>query len=77
MPARFLVLKKILEKTNIKRTETMAIGDSEVDLGIIKYAGIGVAMSNAPDYIKDEADYVTKSNDEDGVAEAIEKFALD
>ena len=43
---------------------------------MIKYAGIGVAMDNAQPAVKDIADYVTKSNNEDGIAQVIEKFIL-
>ena len=54
----------------------MACGDGYNDLTMIRYAGMGVAMANARDEVKAEADYVTLSNDEDGVAAAIEKFIL-
>lgn len=56
--------------------ETMAFGDGENDLSMIRMTGVGVAMENAVDLLKAEADYVTVSNDDDGVALAIEKFAL-
>ena len=54
--------------------ETMAVGDSENDYSMINAAGIGVAMGNASDDIKAIADYITTSNEEDGVAEAIKHF---
>ncbi|WP_288222072.1 Cof-type HAD-IIB family hydrolase [uncultured Clostridium sp.] len=57
-------------------TEVMCIGDSENDLSMIKFAGIGVAMGNGLDLIKDEADYITDTNNNDGVAKAIEHFVL-
>ena len=41
---------------------------------MIQYAGLGVAMANAQDKVKEAADFITKSNDEDGVAYVIEKF---
>jgi Cof subfamily protein (haloacid dehalogenase superfamily) len=64
----------LAEKHGIPRSDVMAIGDSLNDLEMIRYAGIGVAMGNArPELIK-EADYVTGTNEEDGVAQAIEKF---
>ena len=53
---------------------TMAMGDSENDFSMINAAGIGVAMGNASDDIKAIADYITTSNEEDGVGEAIKKF---
>ena len=54
----------------------MACGDSPNDEEMIKLAEIGVVMGNASDEMKAKADYVTDSNREDGVAKAIEKFAL-
>jgi Cof subfamily protein (haloacid dehalogenase superfamily) len=52
----------------------MSFGDGRNDLTMIEAAGIGVAMENAVEEVKAAADYITKSNDEDGVAEAIRKF---
>jgi hydroxymethylpyrimidine pyrophosphatase-like HAD family hydrolase len=54
----------------------MCCGDAPNDIGMIEYAGLGVAMGNAWGGTKEHADYVTASNDEDGVAKAIEKFVL-
>lgn len=59
---------------NLNKDEIMAIGDNFNDLSMIEYAGIGVAMGNAPEEIKRIATFVTKSNQEDGVAYAINKF---
>ena len=68
-------LAKIAEIVKIDASETLAIGDSMNDEAMIRWAGIGVAMANGDDRIKKIADYVTvQSNDEDGVAEAINKF---
>lgn len=69
-------LKKVLKKTGIRRSESMVIGDSEVDIGIIKYAGIGIAMGNSPQAVKDAADYIVSDNDRDGVTEALNRFVL-
>jgi Cof subfamily protein (haloacid dehalogenase superfamily) len=63
-------------KYNIKRSEVFAIGDNFNDIEMIKFAGFGVAMGNAPEKVKKCADFVTYTNDEDGVAYAIEKFIL-
>ena len=52
-------------------------GDGFNDLSMIKYAGLGVAMANAQDIVKEAADFITLSNDEDGVAYVIEKFMHD
>ena len=60
----------------ISLAHTMAIGDHENDVSMIQAAGFGVAMQNAVDEVKQVADAVTLSNDQDGVAAAIRKFAL-
>ncbi|GAF36351.1 promiscuous sugar phosphatase YidA, haloacid dehalogenase-like phosphatase family [Lentilactobacillus farraginis DSM 18382 = JCM 14108] len=54
----------------------MAIGDQGNDLTMIEYAGTGVAMGNAIDEVKAAATVITKPNSEDGVAYAINKWAL-
>ena len=61
----------------IKREEIMACGDGMNDIAMLKAVGLGVAMENAEPEVKEAADYITASNDEDGVAKAIEKFALE
>lgn len=60
----------------IKQSEVMAIGDEENDFSMIEYAGLGVVMENGSQGVKDIAKFVTKSNQEDGVAHAVEKFVL-
>lgn len=70
-------IEKVLELTGIKRENTIAIGDSNNDYDMLKYAGIGVAMANSQQSILDMADYITASAKESGVARAIEKFLLD
>ena len=60
----------------ISQEETMAIGDSFNDLDMLGAAGTSVAMGNAEPEIKETADLITKTNDEDGVAWAIEKYAF-
>ncbi|TDT50727.1 Cof-type HAD-IIB family hydrolase [Fonticella tunisiensis] len=61
---------------NISSDEVICIGDNENDISMIQYAGLGIAMGNAEDYVKNIADYVTDTNENDGVAKAIEKFVL-
>ena len=61
---------------SISMRQTMAIGDSENDLDIITAAGVGVAMANAAPQVKSMADYVTLTNDEDGVHHAFRKFNI-
>jgi Cof subfamily protein (haloacid dehalogenase superfamily) len=60
----------------VPKEEIIAIGDSYNDISMIKYAGMGIAMDNAVDDVKSHAKYITKGNDENGVAEAIERFVL-
>ncbi len=55
---------------------TMALGDSGNDLAMLRRAGLGVAMGNAPDFVKEAAAVVTDRFDEDGAAKAIERYAL-
>ncbi len=54
----------------------IAIGDGFNDLSMIRYAGLGVAMANAPDDVKCQALHVAPSNDADGVAAVIHRFCL-
>ena len=54
----------------------MTIGDNFNDLPMLRLAGLGVAMGNAPEAVKLEATAITKSNNQNGVAKAIEKYVL-
>ena len=69
-------LRFLAEKLGIDQKEVMAIGDGANDFWMIEYAGVGVAMGNAKDRIKEIADVVTLSNDEDGVAQVLEEYIL-
>ncbi len=60
-------LKKICEHLNIDTAQTIAFGDGENDLQFLEVAGTAVAMANAVDSVKQKADIVTKSNNENGV----------
>jgi Cof subfamily protein (haloacid dehalogenase superfamily) len=66
----------LLEKYNIRKEEIMAIGDNFNDKEMIAFAGMGIAMGNAPEAVKAVAQYVTDTNQNDGVRKAIEKFIL-
>ncbi|MEG0386956.1 sugar-phosphatase [Niameybacter sp.] len=61
---------------DIERKDIICMGDAGNDEHMIRYAGLGVAMENAFDEVKEMADFVTKSNEEDGVAYVINKFIL-
>lgn len=69
-------LEIISQRLCIKREEIMAIGDNENDGSMLEYAGFSVAMGNAEESIKSICDFVTLSNDENGVAQVIKKFVL-
>jgi hypothetical protein len=69
-------LEKLLDILKIDRSDLVACGDGYNDLTMIEYAGVGVAMANAQDVVKESADYVTLSNDEDGLVPVIDKFIL-
>lgn len=64
-------LHELAQHLGIDQKETMAIGDNENDLSMVEYAGLGVAMANSVPVLKNAADVVTNSNDQDGVAQAI------
>lgn len=69
-------IEKLAKKLKIKPNEIICIGDSGNDKQMIEYAGLGVAMGNAFPEIKEIADYVTLTNEENGVASVIDKFIL-
>ena len=69
-------VKTLLSQMNIVPEKVMAIGDANNDIEMLKYAGFAVAMGNASDALKAVADEVVGTNDEDGVAQALEKFVL-
>ncbi|MDO4518429.1 MAG: Cof-type HAD-IIB family hydrolase [Bacillota bacterium] len=69
-------LAELLLRLNLGPENLMCCGDAPNDIQMIEFAGIGVAMGNAWGGTKDHADYVTATNDEDGVAQAIEKFVF-
>lgn len=69
-------VETLADSLGIKREEIICVGDAGNDVHMIKYAGLGVAMGNAFPEVKKVADYITKTNEEDGVAHAINKFIL-
>ena len=67
-------LQKLAEHLGLSAENIMAIGDSNNDLDMLRWAGTSVVMGNAPDRVKELADYVTAENDQDGVAKALEEI---
>ena len=70
------ILKYLSESLGITKEEVIAIGDDENDISMIKFAGLGVAMGNAKNSVKKVADYITLTNEENGVGKVINKFIL-
>lgn len=69
-------LSVLLSEIGMTREEMIAVGDGFNDLSMIKYAGLGVAMANAQPVVRENADFITLSNEEDGVAHVVRKFML-
>lgn len=69
-------LGRLLKHLGLDRSQMIACGDGFNDLSMIQYAGLGVAMANAQEKVKEAANYITASNEEDGVAQVIDKFML-
>ncbi len=69
-------IEKFLEAEGIGRAQTMAFGDGENDIDMLRCVQVGVAMGNSGDEVKKAADYVTSDIDDDGVANALRHFGL-
>lgn len=69
-----LTLKRLCDHLHIDIADVVTCGDGGNDITMIKAAGTGVAMGNASENVKVHADYITSSNDEDGIVEVIERF---
>ncbi len=68
-------LDRMLETVGLHREDAICCGDGYNDISMISYAGVGVAMKNAREEVKEVADYITeRTNDEDGLLDVIEKF---
>lgn len=67
-------LEKLCEYVGVTREQLAACGDGYNDMPMIRYAGLGIAMANAKEPVREAADVITLSNDEDGIAVALEKY---
>jgi len=67
-------LKKVAQHYNIPKERIIAFGDEDNDMEMIDFAGVGVAMGNAIEPLKNIATHVTKTNEEDGIAEFLEEY---
>ena len=70
-------LQKLLNSIGLTADQMICCGDGMSDLSMIEYAGLGVAMENAEPLVKEKADFITKSNDDDGVLYVINQFMRD
>ena len=69
-------MRQILEAHKIRPEEIIAFGDGENDVEMMEFAGIGVAMGNGEDYVKERADYVTDDVDAGGILHALQHFGI-
>ena len=69
-------IDEIIRHFGIGQEETMAFGDGGNDISMLRHAAIGVAMGNANDDVKETADYITTSVDEDGIQKALKHFGI-
>ena len=67
-------LRRLAQHLDIPREQIAAFGNEENDLDMIAFAGVGVAVANSPAHVRDCANFVTGSNDEDGVADFLERY---
>lgn len=67
-------LAVLLEELGMEREEMIAVGDGFNDLSMIRFAGLGVAMANAQEVVRQAANHITLSNEEDGVAAVVDRF---
>ncbi len=74
--SKWQALQHLSAEENIDPDRIIAVGDDWNDFDMIRHAGLGIAMGSAPNELKAIADYVTGSNAEDGLAQAIEQFVL-
>lgn len=71
-----VALEFLANELGIKKEEVMAIGDEQNDIPMFKSAGTAVVMGNGSEIAKKHADYVTASNDEDGIKQAFDRFVF-
>ena len=69
-------IRYVLEQEGIRPEECIAFGDAENDIDMLSYVGIGVAMGNAQEPVKEIADYVTSDVDDDGIKKALRYWRI-
>lgn len=73
---KWYAIEEIMKKENIAKKEVISFGDNNNDILMIKNAGLGIAMGHSNEQVKKVAKFVTQTNDEDGVAKALENIIL-
>lgn len=74
--SKSLAIKKVLDYFNICRSEAIAFGDGGNDIDMLEYVGLGIAMGNGGEQLKQKANFVTKKASEDGISYALKKFGV-
>lgn len=74
--SKSLAIRKTLEFFGIDKSEAIAFGDGDNDIDMLELVGIGIAMGNATETLKNVADFVTKKSGEDGIEYALRKFEI-
>ncbi|MFD0048130.1 Cof-type HAD-IIB family hydrolase [Actinomycetes bacterium NPDC127524] len=74
--SKSLAISKTLEYFNINKSEAIAFGDGENDIDMVELAGLGIAMGNGNERLKNAADFVTKKSSEDGIYYALKKYGI-
>lgn len=69
-------IDRLANMLDIKQSEVIAVGNAGNDLSMVKYAGLGIWVDNVSDDLRHEADFIVASNNDDGVAEVVERFIL-
>jgi Cof subfamily protein (haloacid dehalogenase superfamily) len=72
--SKISAIKFLIKKFELNREQVLAIGDNYNDIEMLRFAGMGIAMGNAPDAVKEAAQFVTLNNDSEGIQFALDKF---
>jgi hydroxymethylpyrimidine pyrophosphatase-like HAD family hydrolase len=74
--SKSLAIKKVLDHYDLHPSEAIAFGDGDNDVDMLELVGLGIAMGNGSDGLKEVADFVTKKSGKDGIAFALERFGV-
>lgn len=74
--SKSVAIKRVLEYLNICKSEAIAFGDGSNDIDMLEYVGLGIAMGNGEERLKQNADFVTKKASESGISYALEKLGV-